>query len=474
MKIYEKRLTKNIFKRSVISLLTAFKNEWYEIYVVGGCVRDIVIGNTPHDIDLTTNAKPKETIRILEKEGLKYHKLGIKFGTVVAHVNGEDMEITTYRSESNTDGRHCNVNFVSSLEKDLKRRDFTINAMAYDVLTDELVDPFYGYNDIKNKILRTVGNPKERVDEDSLRVLRALRFSIKYNFKMELNLKEKIYEFIEKGKIDNLSKERISNELMKILSVENLTKDNFNMLTPLFFHLFPLLKLQENFDQNNRFHCFDLWTHTSKSILLVSQIVKNTFVNVDIAKCRLAMLLHDIGKPLCESKDKDGESHYYNHNEVGYNIVVPLLKGLKFTNKDVDFISTLVKYHDSNFIGDSEKSVKKLIKKVGEDKIESLLVIMLADKQSQNMSCATPYYLNLIRAMDTYQALKDKHELAAESSNLAVNGKDIIEVFNIEPSPLIGDLIRTASEAVDDGVIENTKEDILKYLSPIFKSKTHI
>lgn len=468
MKLKYKRITKKTFKQPVVSLLKTFKKEGFEMYAVGGCVRDLLMNEEPHDIDLTTNAKPEEIMEILKKAKIDYHTLGIKFGTIVAHVSEEDIEITTYRSESNNDGRHCDVTFVSSIEQDLARRDFTINAMAYDYLTDKIIDPFGGIEDLNNSILRSVGDSKERFQEDTLRVLRAIRFAIKYNFRMELELSNNVNYFIENNLIDNLSKERISKELMTILSINDLTKENLNLLKPLLFHLFPVLSQQENYNQNNKYHCFDLWTHTCKATLLISQIANNTFVNIDIAKCRLATLLHDIGKPFCESKDEDGVSHYFNHSVVGYNMVNSILKDMKFSKKDIEFITTLIKYHDADFVGESEKSIKKLIKKVGEDKIESLFAVMLADKKTHNMEYATPHYLNLIKALNTYKTLKENSELTVESDNLAVNGHDIMKKFNLGPSVLVGQLIKTASNAVDDGIVDNKKTDILDYISSIF------
>lgn len=477
MKVFlkSKKNTQKVFNKDIVRMVKCFQKEGYEIYAVGGCVRDLIIGATPHDVDFCTNARPEDIINILTKNNYSYHTSnnGLRFGTIVAHVAKKNVEITTYRKEYNNDGRHCDVDFNISLEEDLSRRDFTINAIAYDCVTDKFIDPFFGMSDIEHKVLRTVGNPKERFNEDKLRVLRAIRFAIRFNLDIEVNTLEQIYKFIEENKLDCLSSERIQNELMNILSIEKLTKENMDLLKPLLFYLFPELKKQEGYNQKSKYHCFDLWNHSRKAMMLVSESL-NTFPDINISKVRLAAILHDIGKPLSMTVGDDGYNHYYNHAIVGYHLTIDYLKKLRYSKKDIEFISTLVKYHDVAFDGNNIKSIKRLIKKVGEENVESLFALILSDKKTHNMEFSTDAYINVIHGIETFKTLKKDNDLRTESDKLNIDGHDIMYKYKMDSSPEVGKILSFAAEAVDEGKIENNKKAILNYISNNYNFKKAI
>ena len=461
--IKERKFTRKIFSKDIVWLMNLFKSNGHEIYVVGGCVRDIFVGVMPHDIDFCTNATPEQMIDVFKDNNIQYFETGIKFGTISAIINGKTIEITTYRSDSNCSGRFCHVEFVSNIYQDLARRDYTINAIAYDYIDDVIVDPFHGIEDIENRKLRTVGNAKKRFEEDYLRILRGLRLCYKYNLTMPIELYEVMKTLIEQGCLKNISAERIQDELLKIFSVEHI--EELNTLEPVLFYLFPELGKQKNYDQHNIYHCYDLWTHTCKTVCLIEETAK-LFDTVDIAKIRLAALLHDVGKPNAQVEDEQDPNrwHYYKHEEVSAELSKEYLKNLKFSNKDIEYITTIIRYHGCAYNGKSKKSVRKLIKKVGEKYIDAYFALTIADKKTHNMERATELYLNAIHGLVTYTNMKDEDCVLVTSSRLAVDGNDIMKVLNIGPSKKVGEALNLLKEAVDNEEVENIKSELIEYL----------
>lgn len=361
MKIKNENIPDNV--KYIISTL---EKEGFEAYIVGGCVRDMLLGTKPKDYDITTSAKPETVISL-------FHKViptGIKHGTVTVCLNNENYEVTTFRSEGNyKDGRHPDkVEFISNLKEDLARRDFTINAMAFNE-KEGLKDYFHGLEDLNNKIIRTVGKADERFKEDALRMLRAIRFSAQLDFKINDDTLKSIKKLSHN--INFISKERIREEFNKIL-IYNPEKINVLKECEILPLIIKNIEIIYDFDQNNKHHSYNLYDHTLISI-------KN--INADLC-LRLTMLLHDIGKTDTKTTDKNGVSHYYNHPKYSAQRAEAVLKDLKYDNKTVQKVVTLIKYHDEDV--STKVKIKKLLNKIGTENFEELISVKKADLYAKN------------------------------------------------------------------------------------------
>ena len=302
-------------------ILKALCESGYEAYFVGGCVRDFLMNRPCNDFDITTSAQPLEIEEALSRKGIRYFETGLKHGTVTAVLDGEAFEITTYRTDGEyLDARHPeNVVFVSDLSEDLSRRDFSINALAYNA-KDGIVDKFGGIDDIKNGIIRTVGNPDKRFNEDALRIMRALRFASTLGFEIESETAVSVHKNAELLK--NISAERIYSELMKLLLGVNCEKillefkDVIGVIIP---ELIPCFSCE----QNTKWHLYDVYTHIVKSVECCE--------NKDYL--RLAVLLHDIGKPQCKTTDSKGVDHFFGHPQKSVEIASQVLRRLKVSRE---------------------------------------------------------------------------------------------------------------------------------------------
>ena len=315
----------------------------FEAFLVGGCVRDLLRGEKPKDWDVTTNANPEQIVSLFPKTFYEN-----KFGTVSvvneSAVADEDetlknIEITPYRMEAKySDKRHPDsVSFTNNIENDLKRRDFTINAMALNVVSGEIIDLFDGQKDLKNKLIKAVGNPMDRFSEDALRMIRAVRFATELNFKIEKNTAEAIKN--KAGLLDKIAKERIRDEFIKIIMSAN-PERGMEVLRETGLLKFIMPEIEEGFDiEQNKDHIYDVWTHSIKA--LKHSADKNFPLNI-----RLAALLHDIGKPKSRRWDENKKDYtFYGHDVIGQKMSVRILARLKFSIKDIDIISKLVRYH---------------------------------------------------------------------------------------------------------------------------------
>ncbi len=329
--------TKKLLSDSQIELLTYVQSLFNKpIYLVGGAVRDIVIGITPKDFDFCSELTT-EMVKEQLKGKHRTYLIGERHGTVGFKVDEDMIEITTFRTESYTTGnRQPNVEFVTSITEDLSRRDFTINAMAIRCDTYKLIDPFNGSGDINDKILRTVGDSKLRFKEDPLRILRAIRIASKYDLFIEITTANRILKMA--NKLLEISKERWVEELDKILILDDYKVENglhFLWLYEVFKYIIPELQLQYKYDQNSKYHDFQLHQHTIN-------VVKATPAKLDL---RWAALLHDIAKPFVRTENKNGNSNYINHEILGADMVEKLARHLKFSNSRREYIVDIVKNH---------------------------------------------------------------------------------------------------------------------------------
>ena len=423
----------------------------FECFLVGGCVRDMIMGIEPHDIDITTNATPDEVKAVFSD----FHTLdiGIKHGTVTVMNDGEPVEITTYRKESTySDGRHPDaVTFSKNINDDLSRRDFTSNAIAYSPSVG-IVDPFSGMDDIENKILRCVGNPVERFEEDSLRILRGLRFASVLGFSIDKATEEAMYSCRELVNI--VSPERIFTEISKLICGKNAGKI-ISRYSDILAVALPEIKDMKGFEQHNFHHIYDVLNHTAK-------VVDSVYPAVDL---RFAALFHDCGKPDCFSIDENGVGHFYSHASISGRKAEEALTRLRCDNATKDKVVKLVKIHDTPIEPDS-KTVKKKLQKYGEEIFFDLIKLQRAD----NMGLSPEF----LYRQETYDKLEEIARQVIEENqcfslkDLAVGGRDLISLG------LKGKDIGTALDELLKAVIEekcnNDKESLMLYYHKNVKS----
>lgn len=417
----------------------------FECYIVGGCVRDSILGLNPKDWDLTTNALPQEIINIFSDYTCL--ESGLKHGTITIVINKKPYEITTYRCDGEyLDNRHPdNVIFTKSIKDDLARRDFTVNAMAYN-REKGIVDCFDGQNDLKFKAIRCVGEPQKRFEEDSLRILRGLRFASVYNFTIEANTSNAIIK--NKQLLKNISEERISCELLQLICGEN-AGYILRRYKEVFAVIIPQIEVMFDFDQNTPHHNKTLWKHVVSSINHIEQD----------PVLRMTMLLHDIGKPQTLSTDKKGVSHFYGHQMLSAEMAHTILKNLKLSNEFIDNVVTLIKYHDERFNG-NPKHIKRVMSKIGEVQFFRLLKVQRADMLAQSFYKREEKVLSLVSTEKAFNEILDNQECFS-LKNLAINGKDIIHL-GVTNGKKIGETLQTLLDLVIDNQIENNREILLQ------------
>jgi len=440
--------------KEVKGIIKALEGVGFEAYAVGGCVRDFVLSNVkglsiePSDWDITTNAKPEEIQKVFTKSVYEND-----FGTVAVNTESKNenlkiIEITTYRVEEKyTDKRHPDeVKFTKKLEDDLARRDFTVNAIAYD--GKKFIDFFDGQKDIKNKIIRAVGNPDKRFNEDALRLLRAIRFAVQLNFAIEPETAKAIKK--NANDLVAISKERIRDELIKIIMTEN-AKPGIEMLREfgLLKHILP--EVEEGFAVGqNKHHIYTVWEH---NLLALDWAVKHNYK----LENRLASLLHDVGKP--KTKRGDGlDSTFYNHEVVGAKMTAKILERLKFPKKFIEKVVLLVRYHlfYYNVEEVSESSVRRLVKNVGPENMDDLLEVRIADRKGSGVPKAEPYKLRHLRAI-----IEKVSRDPISVKMLKINGDDLMAMLKVDPGPKIGFILNILLDEILDDPEKNGK----KYLS---------
>ncbi len=418
----------------------------FSAYVVGGCVRDNIMGKVPHDWDITTDAAPLNIKNAFSN--FKTFDTGIKYGTVSVIVDGETLEITTFRSEKiYSDHRTPNeVNFVGSLEEDLKRRDFTINALC--ISGEEIIDLFGGINDINNKTIRAIGNPDERFCEDALRILRALRFSSALGFEIEEQTKKSIFK--NRWLLRYVSRERIRDELLKLISGKN-AKNVLLEYKEIIAVIVPEVRRMFNVPQNTPHHKYDVYNHIVESVVSISPD----------PILRLTMLLHDIGKPSVLKIDRYGVAHFKTHPQQSVKIAERVLRSLKMSNEDTKYILSLIKEHD-NRIEESERKMKRLLRAYdySERFFEDYMKVRFADTLAQSE------YLKkekLDKLDFLYKNAKEflKSNKAVKIHDLLINGNDLLKLgfAGIE----IGDILNEMAELIALGEINNTREELIEF-----------
>ena len=415
----------------------------FEAFAVGGCVRDSLLDRTPDDWDITTSALPHE-VKALFRRTID---TGIEHGTVTVMMEKEGYEVTTYRLDGEyEDSRHPKeVSFTSNLSEDLKRRDFTINAMAYNDRTG-IVDLFGGMEDLKAGLIRAVGNPHERFSEDALRMMRAVRFSAQLGYEIERETKEAIGELA--ATIQNISAERIQVELVKLVTSPHPDRMRDLYQTHLTKYILPEFDRIMKTPQNHPHHCYSVGEHT---IHAMEQINPDKIL-------RLAALLHDIGKPLVRSVDEAGIDHFHGHAERSKELAHDILRRLKFDNDTIRTVSSLVLYHDRR-IEPRKKTVRRAVNLIGEDLFPLLLAVQRADILAQSDYMRKEKLENLSAAEELYQEIAANHECVSLKT-LAVTGSDLI-ALGMKPGKQIGETLHQLLELVLEDETLNTKETLL-------------
>ena len=429
----------------VDNIIKTLEAAGYEAFAVGGCIRDSVLGRTPQDWDITTSAKPQDVKRLFS------HTIdtGIQHGTVTVMLEHEGFEVTTYRIDGEyEDARHPKeVTYTVNLLEDLKRRDFTINAMAYSK-DRGLIDEFGGMNDLQRKIIRCVGDPWQRFGEDALRILRAVRFAAQLGFEIEENTKKAIVELAPT--LSKISAERIQTETVKLLMSDRpeMWRSVYDLgITRIIMPEFDAIM---ETPQNTPHHMYNVGEHTLKALSLTE---KDRIL-------RLTMLLHDIGKASMRTTDANGVDHFKGHGPAGKEIAKKILRRLKFDNDTIAQVTHLIYWHDYR-PAPEEKAVRRAIHKVGEDLFPLFLKVQRADNLAQSMYLREEKLARIDGVEKLYHEIMEKHQCVSLKT-LAVTGRDLI-AEGMKPGPQMGAVLQELLEVVLDQPEMNEKEKLLAW-----------
>ena len=427
--------------REVCAVLQTLERAGHEAYIVGGCVRDILMGKPPHDWDVTTSALPEETMALFDHFAIP---TGLRHGTVTVRSGETACEVTTFRTDGDyPDHRHpAAVTFTRSLREDLQRRDLTVNAMAMDV-HGTLHDPFGGQADIRRRVLRCVGEPERRFQEDALRILRTLRFSATLGFAIEADTHRSLRE--RRDDLRYVAAERVREELTKLLcgaDVLRVLLEDPQVLGVVLPEILPCV----GFDQHNRHHCYDVWGHTAHAVAAAPSD----------PVLRWAMLLHDLGKPSCFTLDEQGVGHFHGHHRPSAEMAETVCRRLRFDRAAAQQICMLVRYHDRP-IPLTERAIRRAMNQLGVEGLRQLCAVKRADNLAQH-----PDYRGRQREINEGEAILDellRKDACFSLKQLAVNGWDMA-ALGLE-GPAIGQMLQTLLEAVMDGAADNDRDTLL-------------
>ena len=429
------------FAREVLRTLS---QAGHEAWCVGGCVRDSLLGRTPEDWDVTTSAAPEETMALF---GSRAIPTGLRHGTVTVRTAGGPVEVTTFRRDGayHDHRRPDSVTFTTSLEEDLARRDFTVNAMALGS-DGTVVDCFGGRKDLAAGLLRCVGEPKRRFREDALRILRGLRFAADLDFSLEEHTAKALRR--TRSLLGEIAPERIWAEMQKLLCGPGAAKvlRAYPEVVAVFW---PEILPMVGFDQRNRHHCYDVWEHTLHALEAVPPD--------GILRC--TMLLHDIGKPKSFTVDGQGNGHFYGHPAVSAAMAAEMLRRMKCCSRTRETVTLLVEWHDRN-IPRTDRGIRRALMALGEKNLRRLFAVKRADNLAQ-----APAFRDMQREIDLAEEILDRllaEDACVSLKQLAVNGRDLMALGYAGEG--IGRALSALLEQVVDGALPNTREALLEYL----------
>lgn len=421
----------------------------YEAYVVGGCVRDMLMNREPNDWDITTSAKPEQVKAVFERT----YDTGIEHGTVTVILDKEHYEVTTYRIEGEYKDfrRPDHVSFVEDITLDLSRRDFTMNAIAYHP-TRGFIDPYNGKMHIEKHIIKSVRDAKERFEEDALRILRAIRFSAQLGFEIEENTIKGIEAC--KHLLAFISHERIRDEFLKICLSDRPSHINKLYALGLMTYIIPEFIATYETKQNHPHHIYDVAKH---SIVAMENVPKDTVL-------RLAALLHDIGKPATRSTDQKGIDHFYNHPDKGVEMSKKILRNLRWDNQTIRDVGILIKQHDYHLREKINKvTIKKLLGEMGVELFDKLIILQTADAKAQNPEKLQPKLVQIEKAKSLKQEVLQNEECYC-LKDLALNGGDLIQL-GIPKGKAVGETLAKLLNYVLHYPDKNNKQELIGYLN---------
>lgn len=438
---------------NILFILEKLNNSGYEAYIVGGCVRDSLLGKIPMDYDITTNALPSEIKKVFSECKI-INNNGEKHGTVTVRYNHENIEITTFRHDGEyNDHRHPNnVEFTRNLKEDLARRDFTINAMAMDKEL-KLYDYFDGVSDLDKKLVKCVGVPQKRFEEDALRILRALRFASTLEFDIDSKTLDAMYAL--KNTLSYVSKERIKVELDKMICGKRFTTlMKSNRIREIFAEIIPDIRLTFDFDQRSKYHTQDLYNHT---LSVVENVIPNHIV-------KLAALFHDIGKTKCYQEDiKDGKTiyHFIGHPVVSKEMCEAILKELRYSNDELEKISFLVEYHDYKFSG-TLKNMRKFLMHMPLKDNELLLDYLISLKKADTLDHTNVEVYDFDSIKNVYHQIKDNENECYNLKSLKINGSDLLNLGY--SGKIIGEILNKLVSLIVEEKLVNDREKLITYV----------
>lgn len=427
----------------VIKLCQRLADQGYRAWIVGGCVRDLLLERAVNDWDLCTDAKPDALLKVFPRA----IPTGIQHGTVTVVEKGIHYEVTTLRGEgAYTDGRRPdNVYFTGDLKEDLARRDFTVNAIALSPVTGELVDPFEGQKDLARKLLRAVGTPEARFSEDGLRVLRAARFAAQLEFSLDPATMAAIRPTLATYK--KVAGERIRDEWLKTMKADAPSRA-FNIMKDTGILEVTCPELMESVGcEQNKYHTYDVWGH---AMACMDACPKDAIL-------RVSALMHDVGKPRSRAfSDKTQDYTFYDHERIGAEMVDPICARLRFSGDERARVTDLVRHHMWHYDGWSDAAVRRWIKRVGRDRMEDLFLLRDADVRGKGPDKATPADF-----LPTAQLRAHVEKVLAEGAafstrDLAINGKDLMSELGMRPGPAIG---RVLEALLDDVLTDTARND---------------
>jgi putative nucleotidyltransferase with HDIG domain len=444
----------------ILAVLRRLHDSGHKGYVIGGAVRELLVGEkpAPQDWDLGTSALPEEVLALFPR-GIT---TGARFGTITVPTDAGPCEVTTFRVDSvyRAARRPDQVTFVRELEEDLKRRDFTVNAIAWDPLHDRLVDPTGGIPDLESRLLRAVGEPGARFREDGLRPIRAARFAATLEFALEKETERALID--AHVEVSRVAAERVQDELVKMLRAREPSR-GFEVLRRAGLLGLWLPELQATVAvPQNRYHAYDVYFHT---------LYTCDAAPVEKLVVRLAALFHDVGKPSTRAEKEDGDATFYNHQFVGETLAREAMERLKFSRDRTDRVAHLVRHHMFDYRPEwSDAAVRRFIRSVGVDSIADLFDLRIADNIGNGLKTGFPHYLGELRA-------RVEAVLAAEEAlsvrDLAIDGQDVMRALNLNPGPRVGEILEHLLEEVLENPALNRREALLERVRTGFSVDTH-
>lgn len=462
--------------KNVTAILNILEENGFEAYAVGGCVRDMVLGREPEDWDITTSARPQQ-VKALFRRTID---TGIQHGTVTVLIGKSSYEVTTYRVDGEYgDHRHPKgVEFTPSLTEDLRRRDFTMNAMAYNPSCG-IVDRFHGLEDISAGKIRCVGNARERFEEDALRMFRAIRFAGQLQFSIEQETLSAIRE--KAPTLVHVSAERIRTELTKLLTSDGAERILLAVQTGLSAYFLPELDAMLKTEQNNPHHSYDVGHHALEEVRHINRLWHKSpelSQKSHVALC-YAALLHDVAKPSCKKTDADLVDHFYNHNELGAGMAREILRRLKFDNETVDIVTRIIRYHDRRhencfengcYSEKGKQPMRRLMNRIGADVMPLLFLLQEADLLAQSSFKQAEKLQKLDAARRCFQEICEAGD-AVTVKDLAVNGRDLMGL-GIPAGPGLGMILQELLDVVMEEPEKNDRAVLLEYVRRNLQAKS--